>query len=57
MAGTDRCNKSPIGAHFWIEKLEKRVNGLGWFKCKHCGKGKWMAITFETAVPHKSDLE
>jgi len=48
--GLWKCDKSPTGAHFWIQIPSKNGNGYGEFWCKWCDKTRLFPITQDTCL-------
>ena len=49
-SGCWKCDKSPTGAHYWIETPSKTKVNSGLFYCKYCLDAKKMPVHFGDAL-------
>lgn len=51
-SGVWKCNKSPTGAHHWVEMIEtERLASNGYFVCIHCLDVSRFPVHWEQVSP------
>jgi len=48
--GSWRCNKSPTGAHHWVELPNTSKGGRAIFLCQWCYDAKELPVTYEAGL-------
>jgi hypothetical protein len=51
-SGVWKCNKSPTGAHHWIELVGTKLANQGYFVCVHCGDVTRFPVSWGDVSPY-----